>query len=400
MLRHLILAFLAAVAMTGCKPAATLEDAAKKEAAGQYKEAVLEYQGYLKAHPTGELSARACYRAAKAYEQQGEYEAAIEWYRKVGSGFPGTPEEVDALLDLGSLYVERLKDDAKGLECYEKALQLYLGRSNIRQAIQALTDAQYLTATAYFQQRDFKRADQAANAILRTYPSVFMPTDTRAKVESLVDRVGRAGAIAGADAVMITVREDLDYNKGFDADFPAPFTVDKGTLPSPDRQNLVRLKAGSSGSPSLWLGKAPGPKEKNVVLRSVPGTTGASQPSWSPDGKELVYRRSAGSKRTLEKVDVKTRSTRALFSTTRNTLGERAVYHPAGNKIAFVWEGNVWLINANGTNKSMLKVRRNLGNRAQILFSSDGTMIRYKDRDAKGKDYEGVLVLDIAKFES
>ncbi len=397
-LSSLLLVILASGMLSGCKPTPSLEKAATAENAGQHAKAVLEYQAYMKEHPSGELSAWACYRTAKALDHQGDYEGAIAWYRRVSGQYPGSREEVDALLDLGALYMDRLKDPSKGLECYEKALNLYLGRDNIRQAIQALTDAQYLTATAYFNQRDFKKADQAANAILKTYPSVFLPTDTRAKVESLVDRVGRAGAIASADAIAIVVREEVPYHKGYESDFPPPFTVDKGTLPSPDRQFLLRLKSGRDGVPLLWLGKAPGPKEKEVTFRPVAGTQGAALPSWSPDSREFVYRRVRGTSRTLEKAEAKKPVPRRLFSTTRNTLGAQAVYHPSGNKIAFVWEGNIWLINSDGTNKSMLKGSKGLPSGTNLLWSADGTMIRYRFRDAKGKDFEGVLVLDVAKY--
>lgn len=396
----LALGLSALLLLGACKPAPTLEKATKLEGEGQYAAAARVYQEYLKLNPGSPLSPWACLKTARTLEQMGDLEGAIEWYRKVGERHPGSPEEVDALLDLGDLYKGRLKDDASALACYEKALQLYMGRTGIRQAIQVLTDAQYLTATAYFSQKDFKRADQVANAILRTYPSVFLPTDTRAKIESLVDRVGRAEALSRADATMISVREEVAYHKGFESDFPPPFTVDQGTLPSPDRKMLVRVKAGASGLPSLWLGKAPGPNEKTVRMTLVEGSQGASLPSWSPDGTELVYRRETGKLHTLEKADAKTRRTRVLFSTPRNTLGVQPVYHPSGNKIAFVWEGNVWLINADGTNKSMLKVRQRLDAGTRLLFSADGTMIRYQTRGAKGREIEGVLVLDISKFGS
>ncbi len=277
-------------------------------------------------------------------------------------------------------------------------MYLTLSRDGIRSALQTLTDAQYLTATAYYNQRDFVKADQAARQIFKTYPSGFLPADTRAKVETLVDRVGRAEAIARADAMMITLREEVSFNKSFEADFPARVTLDNGTSPSPDGQYLIKTKAPTGKSPGLYWGKVQGPRA-DVKYQWIPGSQGAVFPVWSPNSQEFVYRRAAGIQHVLDKYDLKTRKSQTLFSTPADSLGIQSDYHPAANKIAFIYAGSVWIINANGTNKSMLKTKQKINYTAQIRWSTDGTMIHFLQQDAKGKPVEGVLILDIIKLE-
>jgi hypothetical protein len=115
----------------------------------------------------------------------------------------------------------------------------------------------------------------------------------------------------------------------------------------------------------------------------------------------------------LEQLDLKTMEAQVLFLTKSTNLGIHPVFHPAGNKIAYVYEGRICLIDAgdkapvvlsgfsssNNTGdayfKQLLKTKQKLDYTADLQWSTDGTMIRFRQTDKKGKLLDELLFLDV-----
>jgi tetratricopeptide (TPR) repeat protein len=360
------------------------EKASALDQKGENAKAVQAYQAYLKSNPGTVLKPRLYYRIAQNYAALTDYSQAIGWYEKILDECQGTDEELQALLDLAVLYHEKLMDEAKTADYYQRAFKLYVGNLRMRDAIQYLLDAQYRTATAYFLNRDFKKAGEAAERIFQTYPSAFILPDTRAKVESLVDRTRRANDIANLGVDRIVLKSESPYNKSYENDFPADALTPQ-VLKSPDGSLLVSRKMAPNGIYYLYLAKAPA-KDKKPAYKLIGQTFGAGNPSWSPDGNTLIYVRKTGALNKLEKTNIKQMSTQTMFFTKSGRLGLNPSYHPSGNKIAYVYEGKLWLMNnTNSIFKSGLKTSQKLDYTAVLSWSFDGTMVRYRHADKTGK---------------
>jgi tetratricopeptide (TPR) repeat protein len=360
------------------------ETASALDQKGQSAKAIQSYQSYLKRHPGTVLKPRLYYRIALNYSALTDYSQAIGWYEKILDECQGTDEELQALLDLAVLYHEKIMDDVKAAEYNQRAFKLYVGNLRLRDAVQNLLDAQYLTATAYFLNRDFKQAGEAAERIFQTYPSAFILPDSRAKVESLMDRTRRANDIATIGVDRIILKSESPYNKSYENDFPAD-EINPGVFKSSDGNFLVARKMAPNGIYYLYLAKAPA-KDKKPVYKLIGQTFGAGNPSWAPDNKTLIYVRKTGALNKLEKTDIKQLTTQTMFFTKSSRLGSNPAYHPSGSKIAYVYEGKLWLINnTNSIFKSGLKTSQKLDYTAMLSWSFDGTMVRYRQADKAGK---------------
>jgi tetratricopeptide (TPR) repeat protein len=360
------------------------EKASVLDQKGQNAKAIQSYQAYLKRNPGTVLKPRLYYRIAVNYAALSDYSQAIGWYEKVLDECQGTDEELQALLDLAALYHEKIMDEAKAAEYNQRAFKLYVGNLRMRDAVQNLLDAQFRTATAYFLGRNFKQAAKAAEGIFQTYPSAFILPDTRAKVESLVDRTRRANDIADVGVDRIILKSESPYNKSYENDFPADEVSPNG-LKSPDGNLLVSRRMAPNGVYYLYLAKAPA-KDKKPAFKLIGQTFGAGNPCWSPDSNTFIYVRKTGALNKLEKTNLKQMSTQTMFFTKSSRLGSNPAYHPSGSKIAYVYEGKLWLINnTNSIFKSGLKTSQKLDYTAVLSWSFDGTMVRYRQADKTGK---------------
>ncbi len=372
------------------------ENASQMDRSGMSRQAIQAYKDYLKAHSATELAAHIHYRIAKNFEALSEYDIALDEYEKVISDYPDSDEALHALLDTAGLYRDKLKNPDKTSEYYQKALKLYLDNARIHDAIEFLVDAQYQSATAYYTQKNYKGAQDQAQAIFQSYPSAMISPDRRAKVESLMDRARRALNIGADDAVLIMLKNEIPFNKSYEGDFPPDSPPDPAGVLSPDRNLIVSHRITPSRVKYLYLGKINEKKMGKVSFTLIPQTFGADLPNWSQDNQELVYRQTVRGLRKLEKTGINKMNSQTLFFTRSNSLGLHPVYHPAGNKIAYVYEGKVWLINSNGTNKTWLKTIQQLDYTAELAWSTDGTMIRCRQVERNGKKVDELLVLDVA----
>ncbi len=387
------------------------ESAVSLDQGGKSAEAVKAYQNYLKSHPASPQASLISYRIAKNYEAQSDYKNALQWYGQILNNYPKTDEAVHSLLDMAAIYSNKLKDSAKAMEYDQKAFNRYMDNGQLRDAVQSLIEAQYQNALSSFDQKDYKKAEAAAATIFQIYPTSLLLPNTHSKVQSLVDRARRAESIAAASVDAISLSQETAFSPS-DSVYFAPANPNEKSLSSPDGSHLVSRKKGSDGFYYLHIAKAP--KKGKADFKRLSKTKGAHQPAWSPDGQELVYCRTVKKQRMLEKINVKTKSIQTLFSTQSSTLGICPVFHPAGNKIAYVYEGRVCLINdgnkgtyvydgsASSGNigatyfKQLLKTKLRLEYTAKLEWSMDGTMIRCRQTDSKGKLVDELLALDIA----
>ena len=381
--------------LNGCQYlGGSFESASDLDKAGKSTDAIQAYQSYLTHHPNSVLVAQVDYRIAKNYAAQSDYTEAIQWYEKILRDFPRTDEELHALLDLATLYRDKLKNPSKAMDYNQKAYDRYMENIQIRDAIQSLIDAQYSTATALYVEKNYKSAGETLGNVYKTFPLIFIQADTRAKIDSLADRARRAQDIAAASVDWIVLKNEQPFNKSYEGDFPP--VKDEQVLQSPDGDFLAERKKASNGKYYLFVAKVPA-KSDNAVFRPLLQSFGAEMPAWTLDGRYLVYWQTSGSDRKLQKTDVKTKITQTLFRTKSSYLGIHPAYHPAGNKIAYVYAGKVCLANTDGAGyKQLLKTSQKLDYTAELSWSSDGTMIRYRQANKRKKITDDLMVLDVS----
>ncbi len=388
------------VVLNGCQFfSVSFESAALLDQTGKSAQAIQAYLKYLENHPGTPLAARIYYRIGKNYENQSDFDNALKTYQKITSDFPRTDEEIHALLDIGTLYRDRLKNASKAMEYNQLAFTRYMDNLQIKDAIQSLIDAQYSTATALFSQKSYKNVTTTLDGIYKTFPVVFISPDTRAKIDSLSDRSKRAEDISKASVDTIVLKNEIPFNKSFEPDFPQSAEDSEKIISSPDSTNLAARRKGPNGIYYLYIAKVPA-KGDQVVFKLIKQTFGAEKPAWSPDGQELVYWRTTKGQKKLEKTNIKSMITQTLFFTKSTKLGIHPAYHPAGNKVAYIYEGRVCLINTGDTlYKQLLKTKQKLDYTAALAWSTDGTMIRCAQidkHDKQKKTLDQLLVLDVS----
>lgn len=384
---------------TGCGPKAALEPALEKQKGGDHEAAAAGFQAYLNSHPSSVLAPEAAYRLGLSLEALGRLQEALAAYQKA---LELSAEEGDAareaLLALGRLHEEKLKNPEKAAVYYEKALARTVQHGPVRKAVQGVVEAKARSATALFSAND-PEAAALAKSVLETYPASFLTPDQRARLEALADRGRRAQMIRQSEPERLYVRQEIPFTNSFEGDFEESFTVDKGRVPSPDGSLLALIRKTADGRSYLYVGKIDSGSSA-VTYRLVPGSTGAAEPIWSPDGRQIAYFREVGQTRHLERVDAATLRRESLYYTGSPTLGLHPAFSPWGDKIAFVYEGNVWVVKADGTHKALLRTNQKLDKTARLQWSRDGTLIRYRQKSPDGKLVDGLLVLDVFDGEA
>jgi len=103
-------------------------------------------------------------------------------------------------------------------------------------------------------------------------------------------------------------------------------------------------------------------------------TPGATDPSWSPDGQWIVFDTSGSG--VIWKVHPDGSGLTRLVGRVGTSLDEMPAWSPDGKTIAFVKNGQLWLMNADGTGARLLHA--GLGETDQTpVWSHDGTKLAF-----------------------
>ena len=156
--------------------------------------------------------------------------------------------------------------------------------------------------------------------------------------------------------------------------------VEKGKdtkIPSPDGKRMLWRGLASDGY-FLYVSDADGKNQKKLK-----DCKNAFQPAWAPDSKRVLF--SAidwkSGKRSLMLYDLELAKKREGFKSKKG-VGSMAAFSTDGSKIAFVYSGDLWLLNANGIGltKVNLKdvIKQNVKEARLLAWSRDGSQLAYQ----------------------
>lgn len=173
--------------------------------------------------------------------------------------------------------------------------------------------------------------------------------------------------------------------------------VNKGKdtkIASPDGKKLLWRGLASDGY-FLFVSDSDGKNQQKLK-----NCKNAYQPAWAPDSKRVLF--SAidwkTKKRSLMIIDLSTLKKREGFKSKKG-VGAMAAFSTDGSKIAFVYAGDLWMLNANGiglTKVNLKEVIKQRVNEASLLaWSRDGSQLAYQPMG-----YKDIFIINFVRRAS
>lgn len=314
-------------------------------------------------------------KKARELSSKGRYAEAIEIYQKVLSKPAGQPWLSSAWLELAKNQKQLGKPaEAKG----SAGTALDTAQNDPDRIAAALFLAELQIAD--------KQNEEAEKTLARMGPGTEKDPRRLALMTSIAKASGaapltQASEFLNLDATRMVVGK-VFKTKALD---PQVFAyvqryVDKGKdtkIPSPDGKKLLWRGLAKDGY-YLYVSDSDG---KNQL--KLKDCKNAFQPSWAPDSRRIIY--SAidwkSSKRSLMLFDLADGKKREGFKSKKG-VGAMAAFSTDGSKIAFVYAGDLWMLNANGIGLTKVNLKDVIKQRVKeaslLAWSRDGSQLAYQ----------------------
>lgn len=158
---------------------------------------------------------------------------------------------------------------------------------------------------------------------------------------------------------------------------------------SPDRTKVVFIYGPDVSEPifNIYIENIDGTGRRQITF----GNFWDRAPSWHPDGSKIIFHSNRDNTNGIWQVNIDGTGLRCI-----NPYGDDPVYSPDGEKIAFVREGNLWIMNADGTDeKKLTNFEEVIEPIVPVKFDPDKWNIEWLDK----KEGEGYINCYIGGIE-
>jgi tetratricopeptide (TPR) repeat protein len=329
---------------------------------------------------------------ARDLAAQGRYADAVELYQKALANPAGQPWLSSAWLDLARS--QKLMGDPAA------------ARISANQALATATteparfSAQLFLAELLIGDKDLAGAEKTLNGM---DPATEKDPRRMALRTELAKAMGAAPLIQasefiGLDATRMVVGKVAKTRNIDTTVFPyVQRYVEKGKdtkIPSPDGKKMLWRGLSSDGY-FLFISDADGRNQERLK-----DCKNAFQPSWAPDSKRVIF----------SSINWKTRSrSLIIFDTSsgkgregfksKKGVGAMAAFSTDGSKIAFVYAGDLWMLNSNGIGLSKVNLKDQIKQRVKeaslLAWSRDGSQLAYQP-----KGYKDIFIINFVRRAS
>lgn len=347
------------------------------EAQGQLLEARQRYRRVIAGCQDPELRGHLEIRAAKLSWKLHQEGRALETLHRVAEQRPRLA--MIALSTVIDLQKGRGRADAV-LETQVKLLELVLDGHDMRLAGSSLARTALDKMDIMIDEGNLAMALELRTALARRVPNLLLDDGIARKLREIGKVQERVKNVQLAQPDRLTAQSPrqpkkiprgvLDYYAKNDGE---------STL-SPDEDWILTRKRDSSGVVYIFVGRV-GETAKKLI-----GTQGAVRPSWTRQGHGVIWTQfDAGTMtRSIHSISREGGKVKTLFSAGK-ILGLTAAWSPVADKVAFVYAGDIWVMDGEGRNLQEISMGLELSRQSPLGWSRDGTRIYFEPYQQKGK---------------
>lgn len=354
-----------------------LAQAENLETQGQLLEARDKYHTVIAGCQDPELKALLEIRTAKLSWKLHQEGRALETLHRVAEQRPRLA--MVALSTVIDLQQARGRSDAV-LETQVKLLELVLDGHDMRLAGSSLARMALEKMDIMIDEGNLTMALELGTALARRVPDLLLDDGIARKLRQIRKVQQKAKNVQLAQSDRLTAQSPkqpkkiprgvLDYYAKNDGE---------STL-SPDENWILTRKRDSSGMVYVFVGRV------GETMKKLIGSQGAVRPSWTRQGRGVVWTRfNAGTMtRSIHSISREGGEVKTLFSAGK-ILGLTAAWSPVADKVAFVYAGDIWVMDGEGRNLQEISMGLDLSRQSPLGWSRDGTRIYFEPYQQKGK---------------
>ncbi|MEI7639976.1 MAG: hypothetical protein WCJ46_00490 [bacterium] len=307
------------------------------------------------------------FNAANTAMLKGEDQIAVELYYKLLKDYPTFKRYKPEILSrLGNLLYE-----TEGYEEAEKILQILVSKyPQYKDIDKAYEELLYIYVE---ENKDKTKAKIVRNAYARKIGNSAALTDIDRTIALMTD--GKMTEVLSLDASVICITGRRSSSV-FDTDvFPVKNYIKKEAVDYSGETTVIRMK--QKGAYGLFIKKG-----KTTAVR-IKNSKNGYAPQWSWDGKLFVF--TAMNWETNERSVKVCNLEKGLYAESifsgKNVEPITSISADA-SKIIFVYAGKPWIINCNGTNRTLLDKKIKIKNFEFIAWSKTGDKIVFFEETA------------------